>query len=521
MPSYLWFPNQSVALFAIGLSSTAVAADEFNNARYFYGDIHVHTGLSGDGLSLDYGNICSPNASNQCGAIDDLVENAKAHSLDFISVTDHINGFQGAEDRSLFKAIQIKLMNANDPANDFITLPGAEFWFQESGNGEFYGHRNLYFFAHNKRLSQMTLDSLQFNGTSTRVTDCDEIWTIMEQMEEVYGDVLLLPHHPAGYRSLNVPWSCFNDTYTPSVEVYSQHGNSMQGFPIFDPLTAPGSYEMGGAVEDAIHPALFGHTIGFFSSTDNHMTMPGDICNSNTNSATGMLYGGGLSVVMLDEGTPFTRASIYEALVNRKTYATSGPMLPVTVNYSVDGILVGEMGDVINLEIGDPVDVEVRIPNDYVPHVTSVSLRYPDMTSGDKALWLESDMSYAKNGVWTASFAHTPLVLYPTIHIDGKSWYGKENCTDGGKDSDEAVWLSPTWLNEVQLDTDAETRTSDTQDNDSETGLTGAGSSKSCGGCGTSVLPFSLGYLAFLVPIILGRRRATYVVSDDTPRHQS
>jgi hypothetical protein len=251
------------------------------------------------------------------------------------------------------------------------------------------------------------------------------------------------------------------------------------------------------------------------------MTMPGDICNSNTSSATGMLYGGGLAVVMLDEGTPFTRASIYEALVNRKTYATSGPMLPVTVNYSVDGILVGEMGDVINLEIGDPVDVEVRIPNDYVPHVTSVSLRYPDMTSGDKALWLESDMSYAKNGVWTASFAHTPLVLYPTIHIDGKSWYGKENCTDGGKDSDEAVWLSPTWLNEVQLDTDAETRTSDTQDNDSETGLTGAGSSKSCGGCSTSVLPFSLGYLVFLVPIILGQRRVTYVVSDDTPRHQS
>jgi hypothetical protein len=534
MTIHLWFLIQSIALTAILPISTAVAADEFGSANYYYGDIHIHTGISGDGGSMDAGNPCTSATVGPCGAIKDLVKNAKANSLDFVSITDHINGNQGATDEELFQVTQLDFMNANDPENGFITLPGVEFWFQKKTGDQGYGHKNMYFFADNEKLSELTLPAVQYgeqNVLTSSVDDCEHIWSIVEDMKESFGDILLIPHHPAGHGGLNTPWSCHNPTHTPSVEVYSQHGNSMKAFPIFDPLNAPGSYEEGGAVEDAIHPALFGHKIGFFSSTDNHSTTPGDVC-SRDNTDLAMGYGGGLAVVMLDTASSFTRLSIYEALISRKTYATSGPMLPVKVNYSVDGVLFGEMGDVIKVQVGQTVDMTLLIPEDHVPHVTSIVVRYPDMASGEKGLWLESEMSHSSHGTWTASFDDPPLVLYPTIHINGDSWYGKDDCDDGGLDTEESVWVSPTWFNQVlpteyhkfSVDTGTGTETQETQETsptDLETGLQGSQPSKSCGGCNTNILPFSLVHLAFLVPMVLVQRRSIYVHNADKSRGQN
>ena len=501
---------------------SALAADDFGGSSFYYGDLHVHTGISGDGTSKDYGHPCLPKTEGPCGAITNFVKIAKSNSLDFASITDHVNGAASTEDAELFHSVQLSFMNQNDPENGFITLPGTELWFQQAGNskvsgGEVYGHKNMYFFADNEKLATLTLTASQFNkddGTATRVADCDEIWTIVEEMEKSFGDILLLPHHPAGHGPLNTAWACHNPTHTPSAEVYSQHGNSMQLNPDFDPLGAPGSYKEGGSIDNAIHPALHGYKLGFFSSTDNHSTIPGGVCSlDNTDYA--MRYGGGLAVVMLDTATSFTRQSIFKALVDRKTYATSGPMLPVKVTYAVAGEVYGEMGDILSIPSGQTIDMTLRIPEDYVAHVTHITVRQPDMTSGEKGLWFETEMSYAAHGTWTASFTDPPPVLYPTIHIDGDSWYGKGKCNDGGANNLEMGWVSPTWF-DTTSDTDGtdtgtepETQsTNDTSPSDTETGLHTDGKSSACSGCAANTFPLSLAHLVLLIPVVFVLRRS-------------
>lgn len=62
------------------------AADEFGDYTYYYGDIHVHTGVSGDAGSSDI------RCKGDCGAYADTFQSGRDNGLDFMAITDHING---------------------------------------------------------------------------------------------------------------------------------------------------------------------------------------------------------------------------------------------------------------------------------------------------------------------------------------------------------------------------------------------------------------------------------------------
>ena len=66
--------------------ATAPAAELFEGHAFYVGDLHVHSGVSGDGVSSDL-NECEP-----CEALEDLPLNAKNRGLDFVALTDHVNG---------------------------------------------------------------------------------------------------------------------------------------------------------------------------------------------------------------------------------------------------------------------------------------------------------------------------------------------------------------------------------------------------------------------------------------------
>lgn len=420
------------------VTQVANAADSFDGKRFFYGDLHVHTGISKDAMSADIGVICDPDKKSRCGAVADLVKNAKDRGLDFISVTDHLNGNLTVESEADFRTVQGTVIAGNDPDNEFVTVPGVELWWKLA-DGTKLGHRNLHFFGPDKQYLNMTLDSVRFDGTDQVAKNCDAVWDFVEEVSATYGPTLLLPHATANGGILQGDWSCHNQKYAPAVEVYSNHGNSVTSN--YDPLTTDDSYEPGTTIQEALETQQFGHRLGFYAATDNHSTMPGDVC------ATGGMqsYAGGLAIVVQDEALAFTRESLHTALVELNTYATSGPMLPATVSYYADGKLVGSMGDVLSLNRGETLTINVTVPEVLAHTVTEVTL-VSSSDSTDAALWSNTAMESSKAGAWTLTIDDPPEVFYPMFQIDGESWYGKEGCDDGGKDSNERVWLTPSWI---------------------------------------------------------------------------
>jgi hypothetical protein len=284
----------------------------------------------------------------------------------------------------------------------------------------------------------------------------------------------------------------------------------------FDPFGG-NAYQPETTVHDALSLDIFRHKIGFYGSTDNHTSMPGDVCSVNPDMAM-LQYGGGLAVVVQDEKQPFTRLAVRDALVERRTYATSGPMIPVVVEYYANDEYLGKMGEVLDFPTGASLRAEVFVPEEHAVHVTEVQLLYPEVGAEDPPVWIAHGMTATSVGVWEVVLETPPELFYPMVIIDGDSWYGAGNCDDGGTDAFEHVWLSPSWIEWVPNlgsgGTRADGSLSDIrQDSDDAsvitptdpTGPAGEDSANECG-CTTARRPFTLAlYLGLM--FVISRRR--------------
>jgi hypothetical protein len=230
---------------------------------------------------------------------------------------------------------------------------------------------------------------------------------------------------------------------SPSLEIYSRHGNSEECEPEFDPVwqvcdpdrTALAALDPGG---NALH-------LGFIGGTDEHDTHPGGVCRRDTQMAQHP-FGGGLTVAALPEGATFDRAALYDAIASRSTYATSGPLLPVTVSYRLGGQVVGGLGQDLIVPEGAPLQVEVRVPAEYQDLVTGVTVIAPR-----ERVALISDGAGRYLG--QVGDQDRPVWVYVRVLVDGGAWYGEDGCDDGGADTSEYLWLSPSWLALPEPDT--------------------------------------------------------------------
>ncbi len=133
---------------------------------------------------------------------------------------------------------------------------------------------------------------------------------------------LMIPHHlayPSGNRGVN--WSAFDETCTPVVEIYSEHGNGEHDRGPLDYFT----HSMGGRVTANTARAALdaGLRFGFVGSSDDHAGFPG-------------AYGEGLMAALVTE---FSRAGIFEAIRARRTYALTGDR--IALDFRVDGAPMG------------------------------------------------------------------------------------------------------------------------------------------------------------------------------------
>ncbi|MFH1470090.1 MAG: MopE-related protein, partial [Pseudomonadota bacterium] len=419
----------------------ARGAESFEGHTFYLGDPHVHTGISGDGHSADLGAGCGAG----CGALADALDIAQDNGLDWVSFTDHVNGAFAASP-VLWTAFFRDVLAHDDEGTGLVVVPGAELWLVgPSGN---LGHRNLMLFGSDSELAGLRFtDTLPLGSTSSSIPDCGTLETWLEGLQATYGDLLLVPHHSWYATPMEVDWTCLSEPFEPIVEVYSSWGESLGG---------PLGYEIStgrtvatGAVHYALDPDGLALRMGFWGGTDSHYTCPGDLCSTLT--PTGLhVSTGGLTLVAVPEGEPWDRQAIYEASLARRVLATSGPALPVALEFSSDGALLGTLGEDLSLPAGEALDAEVRVPAAWAASVLAVYLVSMDDT------W---ELAALDSASWGAAIPaeEVPEWLYLAVQIDGPTAAGSAWCDDGNGLTEEWVWASPSWIELVDLDGDGVT----------------------------------------------------------------
>lgn len=418
----------------------AAAAEDFNGYRFYLGDLHVHTGVSGDGCSADL-----DGSSEGCGDYADLIWTARANGLDFFVSTDHANGMHSSRPGA-WADLRDRVLEANDPDSGFVTLLGAELVLQQEA-GTALGHKTLIFFGADEDLRGVDPTDLWVGGDSDdEIGACEVLWSWAEGLEDRAGPLLLVPHHPAMIQPMVNEWWCHDERFSPVVEVYSRHGDSMGGGSSYDPSWS-GVRERN-TVTWAMHPDGFDLPLGFAAGTDSHDTSPGAVCALDRHHDN-LPYGGGLTVVMTEADVTFGRAAIYEALTTRRSYATSGPMVPVVLTWLSGGARLGGLGDELALPDGQALDVRVAMPARAGGAVRAVSLVGPDgsvpMAEQEDGLW-RGRLEPEEVGAWH----------YVDVTLDGQAWYGPDGCEDGGEDDAEHLWLSPSRVVSGPGDLDAD-----------------------------------------------------------------
>ncbi len=258
-----------------------------------FGDIHNHN-------ALGYG----------IGSLERSIDIARTH-LDFFAFTGHsswhdMEAMEGGREQHWIKGferlregwpkVQALIADANR-ADEFAAFLGFE-W-----HSSFFGDQCVVFPEDNRPM--VFPDHI------------DELRRFC--MEE---SALMIPHHlayPSGRRGVN--WEVFNDSCTPVVEIYSEHGNSEDDRGAYPFI----SHSMGGRqTSNTVRAGLEnGLRFGFVASSDSHSGFPG-------------AYGEGIMAALV---SGHDRASILEAINARRTYALTGDR--IYIDFSVDGAPMG------------------------------------------------------------------------------------------------------------------------------------------------------------------------------------
>jgi hypothetical protein len=436
-------------MFLVALAS---AATTFEGYTFYAGDPHAHSGWSLDGGASDVGSPCL----NDCGAWADFFQTARDNGLDWVVNSDHVQGDPiPAATAEGFLTSHHGALDADDPDNGFVTVPGAETWWTIGGHP--LGHKTLMMFGDNATLEALTEADLQPTGSASYgIPDCAFIGDWMDTLTATFGDMLLIPHHPATILPMPTDWSCWQSAWEPAVEVYSAHGSSLDRVVTYDPPAT--GFQAESTVEAAIDPAGYGLHLGFLAGTDGHDSRPGSVCEEDGQHPE-LTAEGGLTMVVLPEGERFDRAAIHDAIVARHTWATSGPRTAAIVRYHSAGTETFALGDDIALPDTQSLDVEVLVGGDDLDAVLGVTLvsdeRRWEMVPGDPGSWS-----------LTIPFDEVPAYLYASVHMDGAVLYGTDGCQDDGSDDDEFLWSSPSWITVVPSDLDHDGVTSGNGDCD-------------------------------------------------------
>ena len=301
---------------------------ESSKKNLYWGDIHGHTLLS-DG---------------SFGDPDDYFTYARdIAGLDFCALTDHdfALAYRGL---GVWQRIQRCVRRYNHPSR-FVTLLGFESTHslpgpsgrhtgQENKNihyvaGQYAGHKNVYFPGDSGTL----VNTSPYYGPRRTEIHGRTIGDLFDGLEDTSS--LVIPH-----QNCNTDWS-FRHPSQRLVEIYSKWGCS-EFYGCSDMV-----WEMnrGSSVQDAL---AAGHKLGFVAGSDTHMALPGNKYEPHMINLDDHRPGGLTAVFAMS----LTREAVWEALWNRRVYATTGARIIMDVH--VNG---QPMGSILDLQGGEAVEI--------------------------------------------------------------------------------------------------------------------------------------------------------------------
>ena len=275
----------------------------------YFGDIHTHSGQLRD--KTDGSVTCGMNS------MEDNYKYAQGPGgLHFYALTDH--EFQVLPD---YEKQYFDLADKFNKNGEFICLKAYEH------TSPVYGHRNIYFKDNAKIIAAYATDN-NGNAVAGPATTPGGLFAGLTGYE-----FFSIPHHTS---SASHPFNI--DLITDKdvcCEIYSSWGSSEYG----------GDFPRG--VSDR-HGSLSVSEIfrrnlklGILAGSDGHDGHPGDAQSPLVKHPHLFHFcGSGLTAVLCEE---LTRENIYEAIKNRRCYATTGP--PIALDYNINGAV---MGSVIN-----------------------------------------------------------------------------------------------------------------------------------------------------------------------------
>ncbi len=269
--------------------------------KIFWGDLHCHTSIS-DG-------------HGQRGPDEAYTFARKISRLDFCAVTDHAFGciVKGHWDK-----VQKAVRDFYEPEK-FVTLLGYEVMPRGWGDEDWPGHRNIYYKGDRGELlfgDYQPGSGGSFPGENVpvyqevqdqairRFEDLRELWKNLDRENS-----LVISHHTGS-------WDYHDEQLQRLVEVCSQWGIS-ESHPR-ENLSARSFRE---ALKKGLH-------LGFVGGSDDHRGCPGNWYQILHESSP-IRYPSGLTAVLASE---LTREAVWEALLNRRTYATTGARIIVKIS---------------------------------------------------------------------------------------------------------------------------------------------------------------------------------------------
>ncbi|MGH7493270.1 MAG: DUF3604 domain-containing protein [bacterium] len=307
-----------IYLQALGLpwpemaSNPVEVAAEKPQYLLYWGDLHSHSSFSFDG----YGKEPFAAARDAAG-------------LDFYALTEH--GSYGAKANSglttaEWEHVKREVVRYHQPGQ-FVTIPAVEFSAAPPS-----GHHNIYFNAQDAIVPQLPL-LREENYMQTQ-----RVWAEKAHLLPAGVDMLTIPHHtgivwgpaPGGgilHAGVSFGPGFSNEHLRPLIELYSQHGLS-EAYAPDHPLSYKSLHP--GAQRDLLNGPHYaqdawalGEHLGVIASSDDHTSRPG-----RDNVGVAAVY-----------ATALTREAIFDALKNRRTYATTGRRL--LLHFDVNGNLMG------------------------------------------------------------------------------------------------------------------------------------------------------------------------------------
>ncbi len=281
----------------------------------YFGDIHIHTGQT---ESL-HGNGCGRKSVKH-----NLHYARDISGLDFCAITDH--------DWQLDAADWRRVREENDRFNEngkFVTLHAYE-W--TSGN---YGHRNVYF-----RTDKLPEDLAPFDYQAVphklvkygRVSENDptpeDLWHWLDGLNT---PAMTIPHHPNAEQFPMDLFRFFNEEYDRAVEIYSNWGCFL-----------PSGEELNLCC-DRIRELDWRRYAGkqhfaFLASSDGHDANAGEANGTKAMRQMAHYAGSGRVAVFADS---LTRAGVFDAIHDRRCYATTGA--PILLTFIANDAQMGEV----------------------------------------------------------------------------------------------------------------------------------------------------------------------------------